>query len=68
MINATLANCSLGLRGGRSPRVEFAVGTVGIKAGGNGVGADGGGIGADERDHRDSVAAAAVAFVIGPWR
>jgi len=67
MINATLANCSLGLRGGRSPRKAVLAATVGIKAGG-GVKACGGGSGADERDHRDSAAVAAVAFVIGPWR
>ena len=60
-INATRANCSLGLSGGMSPRETAAADTDGVEAGG-------GGSVADERDHRDSVAGAAVAFVIGPWK
>ena len=61
-INATRANCSLGLSGGMSPLEAVAVRADGVEADGN---AGGGGSVADERDHRDSVAGAAGAFVIG---
>ena len=63
MISATLANCIFGLKGGMLPLEAVDVRADGVEAGGD---ADGGGRVADERDHRDSVAGAAIAFVIGP--